>query len=319
MPATLSESSSSSWFFIGWYHALTQSINASWNWLFPGVHDVAEPAVRELIRRHLSQKSWFDTMTSSWVELPFWHQVLSVAAVVLVGGLLGLIAHAPLICALGALSVFMISHVLCVAHEHSRWNRAVLVATEATALCHDLEACKTALNKSTIAVNNAAEELKKQSAVLIERNQTINQYSADLEQQNTKITGLTEALAKSTATLMASQGQVAQEFDKAGTQAKALQNSMKESTVQVEAITATTTQLAETVGDLKKTEALYSDAVSRFSLFAESTQKRAAARNESVSHSSLSPEQLAAMDVQLEAAERLMAQHIASRQAVGMA
>ena len=59
------------WFFSGFFSDSYESLKNVWTWLFPEKESYPENESGEFIRRALAAKSWFDTLSSSWVEQPF--------------------------------------------------------------------------------------------------------------------------------------------------------------------------------------------------------------------------------------------------------
>ena len=95
----------------------------------------------ELIRRTLANKSWFDTISSTWVHL-FWKQFLAVAGVTLVAGLVGFSGASVLFY---VLHYFSPLHVMCclLLHENHRTKSAKTSVAEQLELQKNLEQGKS--------------------------------------------------------------------------------------------------------------------------------------------------------------------------------
>lgn len=300
----------SPWFFITWYHSLTGVVSASWSWLFPGVRTLPDKAAGELMQRDLAHTSWFDSLAATWVSQPFSVQALTVIIVSSFAALGGLALAAPALCALCALGCCALVHVLLVSHEHHRWQRARLLATEATALSGDLEAAITHFDESTEQVRGMAQELKTQSDLLAEHNRRVDTQTAELKKLKETLELTASALSKETEALTQEQQEVKKVYETLRMDLTTLQQSISQSTLRVNGIGTSSVQLGEVVTGLKTTQTQYAEAVQRLGVFATQTEAKAVADNQAPVFTSLTAEDQALIDAQVAAAEALMGQRV---------
>lgn len=257
------------WFFIRWFLALGVTLQKGIAWLFPSKMDYPDNEAGELMRRSMEAKSWFDSLSSTWVEQYFWLQSVVVVGAILGMGLIGWFVGAPVIFALAASFTCIVTHVLLVSHVHHRLNSAQLLSKEALFLNEDLEVSKELFAEATCKVEVVVEELHTQSNGMIQQAKVLDEHTRGIEQQNDALMVRVEEVQASTNSLLAVQKETYQELEQVAEHLSTLDNAIKDSTTLVEAVVEGVSTFTSTVREIQSSQNVYSEAVTRFSLFAE--------------------------------------------------
>lgn len=300
------------WFYIQWFIWLSNTIKSGATWLFPETIVYSADEAGEMMRRILAQKNWFDSFSTAWVEKPFLVKSLVVSGICLSFGLIGWAVGAATILPLTAFFVCAATHCLLVAHYHQRIMNARIIVAEIIALTAELNISKQFIDEVTKNVNLAACELKKQSHTIFQQSQVLEEQAQLIKKHKADLDVLIQEIQESTQILLAEQKQAFEELKQVAVHLTDLDNIITDTTLRVAGIGDATSQLTQSVGGIQKSQKLYSDAASRFSLFvAEQTVPK-------VFETGMSLEDIHALSVELDENELLieqMKQVMASNQA----
>lgn len=239
------------------------------DWLFPDREQYSENESGELIRRALAHKSWFDEISSRWMELSIWRKAAVVAGVVLGASLIGLFVGAAIVFALSALFLIFGVHVLLMAHENHRVSTAELFATEAIELNKDLEACKQLLDQTVSTVKLVAFELNEHTDSMKENAAQIEKESDAIVEYHDVLAEQVEDLTQTTATLIAKEHETHDALAQTTTSIHHLNQAIEQSKIQVEGIGGAAEGFNEAVKNIQHSQILYAQAAARFGYFSE--------------------------------------------------
>lgn len=178
----------------GWFFRIFQQINlfADKQYEYP-----ADEAGQQ-VKRQLAQKSWFDKITSEWVQRSFFKKFTSITSATMVAAILGMLIGAPVLSSIAMLVISISVHKLFVMHENSRYERALFSAKELIAKGKELDTIQTHLNQTTatfkdqtiilknqsVAMGNALSNVESECLSIQSRNETLTMVVADIKQTN---------------------------------------------------------------------------------------------------------------------------------------
>lgn len=239
------------------------------DWLFSQREPYSENESGELIRRALAHKSWFDEISSSWMEFSIWRKAAVVAGVVLGASLIGLFVGAAIVFALSALCFMFGAHVLLVAHENHRVSTAELFAIEAIELNKNLEACKQLLDQTVSTVEQVAIELNEHADSMRENAAQIEKESDVIFEYHDVLAEQVEDLTQTTGTLIATEHETQDALAQTATSMHHLNEAIEQSKIQVEGIGGAAEGFNEAVKGIQHSQIIYAQAAARFGHFSE--------------------------------------------------
>lgn len=255
------------WFFVRFYKWSGKKIKNSVAWLFPGKQVFPANETGELIRRTLANKSWFDTISSTWVHLSFWKQFLAVAGVTLVAGLVGLLAGASVLFLCSALFLSIACHVLFVAHENHRTKSAKTSVAEQLELQKNLEQGKELLAEVVQAINpvagvleEEATRLKVQADAMTEVVVSVKEHADEIDVATREFSATVDAFDAKGQEILAEKDSVIGGLRDAGV-------ALDAASQRIDSIGEAAVTLNEAARDFQQSQREYSAAVGRFGLF----------------------------------------------------
>lgn len=147
------------WFLLRFFYRIYNYVSTGCTWLFVEQFELPNDASGELMRRTLAKKSWFDELSSSWVERSFWTKMQVVLGSSLAAGIVGLFVGAPMLLSFTALFLVVSVHVLLVSHEHHRQQTVKLMARETIELNQELTKEQQFVATHAQAVKETAQQL----------------------------------------------------------------------------------------------------------------------------------------------------------------
>jgi len=266
-PEETQTTTENSWFVIRIAYRIAEMVQRRFSWLFPTQVAYPENESGELMRRALAHKSWFDLLSSKWVEQSFSVKMTVLAGVALFSISVGLWVGIPVLLTLSSLFVFAGAHVLLVAHEHQRIERAKIFAEEAIELNEDLEASKKLLDEAVSAVNYVADELTAQSARMKENANVLEKESQELHEEKELLSIRADEIKTTTIGLIAQEKEVHKVLDQAFEHLQTLDTGLTQTTDHVQGIGDTIVQFSESVQGIQTSQLAYAEAVNRFGIF----------------------------------------------------
>jgi len=223
----------------------------------------------ELMRRYMSDKSWFEKLSSRWKRNPFILKVVYIFLLSVVGYFLGLLINIPLILACCIALVSIITHKLLLAHENNRWKKAQIFAAESIALNNQLSETQVFLHTAMNEVNTSYAQLTHEGDALQEQVTQLTIEADNLHQQNDVLTVVVNSAEKETALFTKQATKVSETLVEISTDLDQYQHIIDQSKESLIQIDTTTSELSEVVAATKKTQSILSDVVDRISLFAD--------------------------------------------------
>lgn len=262
------------WFFIRVYNWLTTNINETVSWLFPEAKVIPENEAGNLMRRALNQKSLIDTISSGWVDLYVWHKAFIITAITLTIGLIGILAGAPIFCALTALFVCISAHALFAAHEEHRWKAAQLMTEETIALNKDLEANKEFFEKGVECVDGAATQLGKHAESMKKQAEAIEETAEVVQKQTEELTEIVVQVKEVTEDLVAYDKKLGDVLDVTTAELTKANEVLDGATQSIASISETAQQFGDAVQGFSSSQKEHSMLVKNFGLFVESRMQK---------------------------------------------
>ncbi len=295
-----------SWFFIRFFYGLIRSIQSVYYWLFPRAMDFSNDASGELMRRMLTQKSFFDEVSASWVGLKFWNKAFAVLGFMLVGGLIGIALSAPVICALSVLFVCIGTHLLFVSHEHHRRTAAKLMVEELIIVQENLEAQRDFFKEASKASAEHASELEDKVKQMQNNTAALQQEIQVLHKASQELTAVVEDVTQTTDSLIDKEEKIGVALEETKVQIEKTNTVLDQLTSRIEGISETVVAFHDTVEGAQKTQQTFAEAVGDFGFFVSTLSQKV------VSQSALDDEwseKIAAIQNENEENERFIEQY----------
>lgn len=268
-PETINSSQENSWFFIRGFYWIAQKAKSIFGWLFLKQEDYGENESGEIIRRSLMNKSWFDKISSTWVEQPFWIKLLVFTGSALLSGLIGLWIGSPILLALSTLFIEIVIHMLFVAHEHHRIEHAKIFAAEAIELNEDLRTSKDLLHEAANTVGYATTEINGHSIRMKDNAEELAKESQAIFEHHDVLTSQVDELIQVTSHLAAQEKEVIQVFEQTVLNVEHLNDATKQTKAHLHRIGDAAAQFTVVVEGIQSSQIAYADAVARFGIFVD--------------------------------------------------
>jgi len=218
----------------------------------------------ELMRRYMANQNWFDKISYIWTNQSFFQKTIYIIGITLLAGFIGLFIGSPIILAVFIGFIALTFHSLLVGHEQNRQANAKLFASEAITLNAELRESKRVFNEKII-------ELTQQVQSLQDNNATMSKHVSKLEEENEKITHQNEELIAQTnrlkekeSVLVAQQNAVEVKFKEIFNHSDNCSREISRTTEIVATIGKNGAELSEVVMNAKKSQLIFSQAVSSF-------------------------------------------------------
>lgn len=268
-----------SWLITGFFYGLIRSIQNAYHWLFPDAMDLSDDASGKLMSRMLAEKSLFDTVGSSWVELTFWNKAFAVLGVTLAAALIGIALSAPVICALSMLFICIGTHVLFVSHEYHRRTTAKLMVEELISGQEDLEAQRNFFKKASQTNAEHASALKAQVKQMEKNTLSVQQEIEVLHQVGQELTEVVVEVTQTTDKLVDKEEQVLVVLDETTVQIEKTNGALEQMTQSLDGITQTVVTFHDTVEETQKAQKKFAEAVGDFGFFVSTISQEVASQS----------------------------------------
>ena len=261
-----------SWMIASIFKCFYESAQKAYSWFSLEKESLPEDEAGELMRRTLAQKSWFDALSSAWVDQPFWIKCVVVGGMTLAAGVIGLLLNIPvlLMCIVCAVSVS--THSLFVAHERQRINSAKIITQEAIALTQDLKASQQLLDQTVTTIEQAADKLTKHSETMSSNTNRLEEGVDLLKKHQEQFTVRVDEVTEATAELIAAETQVKKQLEKTATTFHNLTDVIVETTKHTSGIGKATTQFEEVVHNFQVSQQTYTKMVAQIAFFVNENQ-----------------------------------------------
>ena len=259
--------------FLNWFY---RGIKKGYSWFILEKVSLPEDEAGELMRRTLAQKSWFDKLTSSWVEQPFWVKCTVITGVILIAGVIGLwFSVSLLLMTLVGITALGI-HTLFVAHEHQRRQNALMMAQEAIALNQDLGANQELLEEVIVEVDHAADDLVTYSEAMKDNAHLLEEQTEQMKRQNELLAEQAQEVTQATKELVEAEHQAHEHLDLAVDALHELTEAVVETKGVVEGIGVAVSKFNVAVESIESSQMRYAEMVTQFGLFVQEQQSKQA-------------------------------------------
>lgn len=262
-------SSVNPWLFIRIVNWISEIAQVGYSWLFPKQKTFPENESGDIIHRVLANKSWFDKISSGWVEQPFTDKLSIFAGAALLPMLVGLLVGAPMLLTSFSLFILGVVHVSLVAHEHHRIEQATLFSEETIALNKDLKATEKLFKKGVNMGKHLADELSKQSDQIKTNAQALEKKSEEIHEQKEEISILIDEMKEAVTGLVTQEKEVHQVLEHATEKLSALDSAVIQAIEHVDGVGAEAEKLSGTVRELQESNIAFAEAAKRFGIFVE--------------------------------------------------
>ena len=223
----------------------------------------------DLMRRYMSDKSWFEKLSSLWKQNSFLLKFVYIFILTIVGYFLGLLINIPVILACCIALVSIITHKLLIAHENNRWKKAQIFAAESIELNNQLSESQAFLNTAMNEVNSSYAQLTNEGDALQEQVTQLTLEANNLHQQNAKLNVVVDSVEKETTLFTKQVTKVTETFSEISTDLDQYQQIIDQSKEALTKIDISTSELSEVVAATKKTQNILAEVVDTISLFAD--------------------------------------------------
>lgn len=255
--------------FFNWFY---RGLKKGYSWFTLEKASLPEDEAGELMRRTLAQKSWFDTLTSGWVEQPFWIKCAVISGVTIIAGVIGLwFGISLLLMSLVGIAACGI-HTLFVAHEHQRRHNAHMMAQEAIALNQDLKANQQVLDEVIVVVDHAADDLVTYSEAMKDNAHLLEEQAKQMKHQKELLAEHTEEVTQATKELVEAEKQAQECLELTVDSLHQLTEVVVETKGHVEGIGSAASKFTVAVDSIESSQQRYAEMVSQFGLFVQKQQ-----------------------------------------------
>lgn len=239
------------------YNAFKESLA----WLFPEKITYPDNATGQLMRQTLTHKSWFDAISSYWVERPIWNKGIIFASILLLSSFVGFLAGASLI------FLFSSLHMLLVSHEHQRVERAKALVSTSMILNNELDSQLDALENGVKGVYSATHGLGCQTEQISNETDRLNAATQVLHEQKEKLVEQLDKTAQSASSATAQSKEVVSTLQNAGAHLRSLDDSIIGAEESVQNMSCSIDEFSVTINGIQKSQIAYSEAVTRLGAF----------------------------------------------------
>ncbi|KTC66340.1 Uncharacterised protein (plasmid) [Legionella adelaidensis] len=238
-------------------------------WFYPLENDLPNDESGELIKRYLMHKSWFDKLTSSWVDKPIFEKLVYLVGAILLSALIGVVVGATTVLVLTTVALSLLIHGLFYTHEQHRHLGAKIFAAEELAAIEDLKASEQMFNNATSKLDAVVIELTDQPLILQEQAAKLDLERQKITTQNNALSIIVEAVETETTHLVDQQRAVNQEFSTISRHLQQYDHQITSSKDKLSAAEDAAVSFSSAVQELQQSQKEFSQAANRFCLFVE--------------------------------------------------
>lgn len=220
-----------------------------------------------LMERYMARKSWFDGMSSRWVQQPFLMKMAYISGITLLSGLVGLVVGAALITALSALFVSTLVHRQLVSHERNRRDVAQIVAKESMLLNKELAQSRVVLEEIGSKMREVVDGLRTQTKEQGAQATLLCTEGQIIHQQNKTLVTIVDEVRIGKDSLFVNERILQEEACAVAKSLKKYSEVIAHSTEELAAVGETAAQFSRTAQDMQQSTKGLSQATNRFSLF----------------------------------------------------
>lgn len=237
----------------------------------PPDKNIPDTEAGEVMRRYLGHKSWFDDLSSSWVEMPFYLKAVYIASAISISAVIGVFTGSSMLLAFSALVLTFAANLLLVAHEKQRIEGATSFAEEQLELTRILNESQEKLDEATKILSEAVNRVEKKETAVDSEIKSIELGQRRLEKVTEKLSVKVNDVESQTSQLICQQKYVKEKIEEWGEEIKKGTKATVNVTEKVQAVDASVSQFSGTVDDMENSQKEFSKAVSEFSIFVKNT------------------------------------------------
>lgn len=257
------------WNAVGFFRWLWSGCQTIVGWFYSDREEYPNDEAGSLMRGFMSNKSWFDKISSGWSEQSFLSKAGYISAFIITSSFVGSLLGSSLIYTISAVIISIVTHKLLVAHQANRWQNARILAAQTINLNGRLSASQALFEKATNDMQTAHAEMRSDSGLLQDQAKALTIESDNLHFQNEVLIDLVKGLEIETAPLITSQQAVNDEFKQLKDDLKIYQEAIQHSQEGVTQIEQSAAEFANAVNEMQKNQLKLADAVDTICFFAK--------------------------------------------------
>lgn len=261
-------SKESSWRLVRFFYFIYTNAYSVYVWLFPERYMVYENNESGLLmRRYMEDKSFFDQLSSGWVELHLGSKILIMGGVSLASGLIGIVFGAPMLCMLFALSSVIGVHTILVAHEHHRRHLAKSMIEKVQVVQKDLEAQQEVFEQAHEHFYDVASELEGHLDSMSDGVQAIQEDVSDIKKKKEGYVATITQVGLLAGEMLEKQGELTVQIDEHIDDMRKVSQALDKEVESINQFSHSVSTFETTVDGFADTQKKYADAVSEFGIF----------------------------------------------------
>ena len=254
----------STWFIVRFYHQIKTDFG---NEFSEKKESYPPDEAGELIKRQMAKKSWFDKITSWWVERSLFRKISYIAGFSLISGALGTLAGSLLLLSAVAVVLSLSIHKLFSWHEENRREAANISAEESIALGKDLRASNVHFQNTIAKLQDPIAILNDQSDIMREQTKALDSERRSIKASNDTLSGIIENVTDINDSLCQRKQIVNEKLAAVSGHIEQYDQGLIQLATAVNARGADLSDFSTTVQGIKEAKNNLSTAVTRFSLF----------------------------------------------------
>lgn len=246
---------------------LRTTLNALILWFYPIGEDYPQDESGELMRRYMTHKSWFDKLSSAWVEKSVFEKAGYLAGSILLSGFIGIIVGEAALFMFSAVCLTLITHGLFVAHEQHRHLGAKIFAAEEIAAIQDLKASELFFKETSDQLGAVIVEINDQQVKMKEQVLRLDSERQIVTTQNETLNALVDMVETETTHMVEVEKDINQKLGTIIVHLQEYDQQVTHSTDKLSAVGTAAGNLTSAVQKFQQSQMAFSEASARFGLF----------------------------------------------------
>ena len=221
----------------------------------------------ELMRRYIEYKSWFDRLTSWWVEKPVFEKLSLLIVATAVSCVIGLALAAFTVVVISTISISLMLHSLFNVHEQHRHLGAKVFAAEQIASIVDLEACQKFFKGAATMLNDQVDQLGSHQQALKEVSTRLESESQTIAIKNKTLITLVDKVETETTRLTEQQRAAGKAMAAIVVQAQDYEQHLEQSITCVSAVGDSAAQFSDAVQEFQQSQQSFAQSAMQFGIF----------------------------------------------------
>ena len=222
----------------------------------------------KLMERIMARQSWFDSLSSQWVQQRFLSKIGYISGITLLAGVVGLGVGAALLFSLSAIFISILSHTLLISHEKHRRQSANIFAEESEELNKSLTRSQGAMEGIRAEMYSISDALKRHSEGQAAQIVALDFETKKVQQSSEELSLLMGNGQVSARLLLEKESALHSEMDATSRHLTQYIDRLAQSIAVVSEIAETTAQFSEVMRDIQCSKEKFGQATNSFALFA---------------------------------------------------